>query len=97
MKNVLCSILLFVICFVIFISCEPVVTTPKPAIKTDLNLTILSNKSDIPKEYGTLVSVTTTENWAQLWFVDEEQTIYKVSLGLLDYQLNDTVLVIPRN
>jgi len=96
MKYVLCSILALVICFIMFLSCEPLVKQ-KPVTKTDLKDIVLSNKSGIPKEFGTLVSVTTTEEWAQLWFVDEEQTIRKVSLHFLDYQLFDTVLVIPRN
>ena len=43
------------------------------------------------------MSVTTNAEWAQLWFVDEEQTIRKLSLNLLDYQLDDTVLVIPNS
>jgi len=96
MKNVFRSILVSVICFMIFLSCESV-KKQKPLSKTDLNMIVLKNRSGIPKEFGTLVSVTTTDDWAQLWFVDEEHNIHKVSLSLPDYQLNDSVLVIPRN
>lgn len=96
MKSVFRSIFVSVICCIIFLSCEPL-TKPQSSTKTDLNMIVLKNKSGIPREFGTLVSVTTTTDWAQLWFIDEEQTIRKVSLSFLDYQLNDTVLVITRN
>jgi len=96
MKNVYLSIFVLVICFITFLSCEPL-AKEKPGTKTVLKKIVLSNKSGIPKEYGTLVSVTTNAEWAQLWFVDEEQTIRKISLNFLDYQLDDTVLVILRN
>jgi hypothetical protein len=96
MKNVLRFTLMSVVCLTMFLSCEPV-AKPKPSNKTDLNTIVLKNKSGIPMEFGTLVSVTTTNNWAQLWFVDEHQNIHKVSLSLPDYQLEDTVLVIKRN
>ena len=93
MKKVINSLLTLVILSSLFLGCTPL---EKPKPKADLKEIYLTDKSGIPKAYGTLVAVTRSALSAQLWFVDEEQTIRKVSLHFAYKQIYDSVLVIPR-
>ncbi len=54
----------------------------------------------IPREYGRLVSVTSTDaypGWAQMWFEKDDGTITAVFVNYQYGQTRDRVLVLPRS
>jgi len=92
---ILCLLLMISVTF----SCEPV-GTPTEGGKGELTKMDLQNVSGIPSQFGTLAAVTTDAhypNWAQLWFVDNENTIRMVRIQFLDNKMHEKVLVIPRH
>lgn len=90
--------LLLTVCF-LTISCEPVNQGQSP-LPGQLEKVKLESLDAIPLSYGELEAVTTHaeyEGWAQLWFVDEQETIRMVRIQFHNNRIHDQVLVISRN
>ena len=80
------------------VGCEPIdrsSTAPDSIVSERL-----PDPASVPAEYGRLFDVTTTpgyrEDFAQLWFVDDEGTIRCVYYHFRDRALDPRVDVIPR-
>ena len=96
MKRQCAIILILLLSAFIFISCARV---QEPA-KGKLKAIELKTLDAIPKDYGSLISVTANPQYlqyAQLWFQDDDGTIRVVSVGFFDQKIMNTVTEIPRN
>ena len=80
------------------VGCEPI--DRSSAAPVSIVSERLPDPASLPAEYGRLVDVTTTpgyrEDFAQLWFVDDEGTIRCVYYHFRDRALDQRVDVIPR-
>jgi len=72
---------------------------PGPDEQT-LTLQKLPNADSIPARWGKLVSVSSVpgvENWAQLWFQDDEGTVRMVPYNVSDNYLSGQARIIRRD
>lgn len=95
MKNLLILLIVVSLCSA-SISCSRV----EESVQGNLQTVKLTKPDSIPIEYGSLVSVTANpqfSRWAQLWFVDDDETIRVVTVGYFDKIMQEKVTVIPRN
>ena len=96
MKKLLILLILLSLCSASLISCSRV----EEYVQGNLQTVKLTKPDSIPIEYGSLVSVTANpqfSRWAQLWFVDDDETIRVVTVGYFDKIMQEKVTVIPRN
>ena len=78
---------------------EPEPATEPPIQRGDLLLELVPSTDSIPLEYGELEAViphAKNEQWAGLWFVDEEETISVVYVNVVEGRIYKDVLRIPR-
>jgi len=90
-------IIIVLICTFIITCCARV---QEQSGKGELKTVELKALDAIPKDYGSLVSVTANPEfpkWAQLWFEDENGIIRVVSVGFFDQKIMNSVTEIPRN
>ena len=88
--------ILFVLIFIsipISFSCQRVSDIETGELKT-VNI---PNLKGIPMAYGSLISVTSGPSGnSQLWFQDDNGTVRRVAIRLINNMLYQTVTVIPR-
>lgn len=90
---------LCIICCIFFVGCEPL-QQEEASLPGKLEKITLGDLSAIPLSFGELEAVTAHsqyEGWAQLWFVDEQQTVRMVRVEFHTNRIHENVLVIPRN
>lgn len=98
MQKLFLLLVLITLVILLIISCRKVQQIVPPSGQLT-NVTI-GDLAGIPKEYGTLFSVTAHAQYpgyAQLWFVDSLQTIRMVRVQFTNNEIKEKVLVIPRN
>ena len=96
MKRQCVIILILLLSVSVFTSCARV----QEPVKGELKTVELKTFDAIPKDYGSLISVTANpefSQWAQLWFEDDDGIIRVVSVGFFDQKIMKSVTEIPRN
>jgi len=99
MKNVFIFILLLSLTIFLTISCEKI---PEKEVgqKGKLQKIVIENLNGIPASYGPLFAVTANGShpgWAQLWFVDDQNTIRMVRVNFHSYEIKENAIAIQRN
>jgi hypothetical protein len=92
MKKLSMLIFATVVLIAVAISCER--TTPV------LDVSGVVELSNIPANYGSLVSVTTATQfpgWAQLWFQDDMGTIRMIRIQWVEEKMHEEMLILLRD
>ena len=80
------------------LSCAKLPESPSPMTQS-LTTQKLLDEASIPKEWGTLISVSASpiyQSWLQLWFQDKQGTIRMVPFNIETNKLNPNIRILPR-